>query len=249
MIGRGFQLSVMVALGSEAASGSLRPPRLVTGTESALPITHGSGSSVWLVLAAALAGCLTILWWVWWGVRVYRSRVDAEERAFRRLSRAMRLRVFEREVLRRACAARGVHPIAAIGSPEVAEVGCWWNPGRPHAEFDVCVGFSATPPRRMPVQVKCPFQVRILDCDGGEHGVRGGWASFAFLEDDDQTIEAVHRADRVGLGNTRRGCVCSECSRSRARDGLRSRHPDGRWRIAAAGGRLSTVHTKGRARP
>jgi hypothetical protein len=120
MIGRGFQLSVMVALGSEAASGSLRPPRLVTGTESALPITHGSGSSVWLVLAAALAGCLTILWWVWWGVRVYRSRVDAEERAFRRLSRAMRLRVFEREVLRRACAARGVHPIAAIGSPEVA---------------------------------------------------------------------------------------------------------------------------------
>lgn len=103
-----------------ATLGAVRPPRLVTGSESNLPVVHASGPSVWLIIAAVLVAILTVSWWVWWGVRVYRVRMDAQERAFRRLSRAMRIGTRERELLRRVCVARGVHPIAAIGSPTVA---------------------------------------------------------------------------------------------------------------------------------
>lgn len=113
----------IAASGSGAAAvGAVRPPRLVTGNESNLPTVQAGGPSAWLIVAATLVLLLTVSWWVWWGVRVYRLRTNAEERAFRRLSRAMGIRAGDRELLRRACMARGVHPIAAIGSPMVAKV-------------------------------------------------------------------------------------------------------------------------------
>lgn len=113
-------LEIAWSASEAAAVGAVRPPRLVTGTESNLPTVQAGGPSAWLIVAAVLVALLTVSWWVWWGVRVYRLRMDAEERAFRRLSRAMRIGTGDRELLRRACIARGVHPIAAIGSPTVA---------------------------------------------------------------------------------------------------------------------------------
>lgn len=102
--------------------GPARPPRLVTpeqAAEAAGSVAAGPGP--WLIGLACLGALLTIVWWVWWGIRYHRARLDPHERTFRSLARAVGLGAADRELVRKRASEANRDPIEVLATGIEAE--------------------------------------------------------------------------------------------------------------------------------
>lgn len=108
-----------------AATGPIAPVHLVTGRE-ADPSAHTAAdvSPAWT--AAAAVACIAFAAAAAWFIRWSRERVlPAEERAFRRMARGLRLRRRERQIVTQLAAVHAATPppVAVLVSREAFDAG------------------------------------------------------------------------------------------------------------------------------
>jgi hypothetical protein len=116
LVGRWSGLSTMLG-------GPIRPPRLVTAEQAAEAAgSVAAGPGPWLIGLACLGAVLTIAWWVWWGIRFHKARLDPYERTFRSLARTVGLGTADRELVRTRAREANRDPIEVLATGIDAEI-------------------------------------------------------------------------------------------------------------------------------